>query len=87
MTMSFEALQQAYSLEGLDSMLHRVPPPTFIEVTDRAEAVAMLASKTSECWGAGREIGDTGWIQLATPSPSHNGDHTIVFVCRAELVQ
>jgi hypothetical protein len=66
------------------------PDEKFVEVKSRKDALGDITSKTSCCWGAGfkfSEFGDTGWIQLARPSPLHKGDITTVFVCKESLVK
>lgn len=59
----------------------------FVEVTDKQSALKDIASTASCTWGAGHKFGETGWIQLATPSPEHKGDTSIVFVCKASLLE
>ena len=73
---SFAKLCREYKTEGAG----------FVEITERADALSQINARTSSCWGAGRKIGDSGWIQLATPSAQSRGDLRTIFVCRASLV-
>ncbi len=59
----------------------------FVEITDRAQAISDLESKTSCCWGAGFEYGNSGWIQLASPSKRHRDDKRTIFVCKKTLLE
>jgi len=59
----------------------------FVEVTDKQAALDDIASKASCTWGAGYKFGDTGWIQLATPSKRHKEDIRTIFVCKASLLE
>ncbi len=75
--MTFKQLQKSQCREGAE----------FVEITDKNEALNQINSKTSCCWGAGGKIGDTGWIQLAIPSPRSKGDIRTVFVCKESLIK
>jgi hypothetical protein len=59
----------------------------FVEVTDRQAALNDIKSTASCTWGAGQAFGDTGWIQLATPSKVHKNDIRTIFVCKASLLE
>lgn len=57
-----------------------------VEVTQKDEALAMANSKASCSWGSG-PIGDTGYTQLAAPSPQTKTTKQIVFYCKSELLK
>lgn len=59
----------------------------YVEVTDRESALNDINSKCSMCWGAGAKIGDTGWIQLASPSKRSKNDIRTIFVCKESLIK
>ena len=75
---SFEALKKVFNS----------PTQGLCKVTDKEAALSDINSKTSCCWGAGREIKidgkPTGWIHLAAPSP--NRGFRTYFVCKASLI-
>jgi len=75
-TISFEELCEQYQSKNQG----------FVEITDRQSALNDIASKTSCCWGAGHKFGETGWIQLCSPSIQSKGDTRTIFVCKASLI-
>lgn len=58
----------------------------FVEIADRSEAINQIDSKASCCWGAGQDIDGSGWVQLASPSPSSKNSKRTVFVCKKDLI-
>lgn len=58
----------------------------FVEITDRADALSQINGRTAPCIGAGQRFGQTGWIQLASPSKQHREDTRTIFVCRESLI-
>jgi len=72
----FEELCKQYQPKGIH----------MVEVTERLSALGDIASKCSCTWGAGQKFGDTGWIQLASPSKRHKEDTRTIFVCKASLI-
>jgi hypothetical protein len=70
MAMSLEQLAEAYFSHA-----------NVVEVTDQAEIMKMIESKTSCCWGAGQVIAE-GWVQLCQPSRASENGKTVAFVCR-----
>jgi hypothetical protein len=63
------------------------PGSDVVEITDRADALKDIASKTASCFGAGTPIGDTGWMQLASPSPHKKGVKPTIYVCKTSLLE
>ena len=59
-----------YTIEHLNQAYGR----THVPVTDLAFIREAWESSTSGTWSAGRPIGDSGWIEVAT-------DRTTVFIC------
>ena len=63
------------------------PDERFVEVTNRHRAIDDILSTSSCTWGAGYKFGETGWIQLATPSKHHKEDIRTIFVCKESLLE
>ena len=73
---TFKQLCKEY--QGHDELL--------VEITDREQALKDIRSTASCTWNAGRLLGETGWMQLASPSKVSAKDTRTVFVCLADLV-
>lgn len=56
------------------------------EEIDAERAKDLRQSRTACCWGQG-PIGETGYFQLARPSPQSAGDKRIVVVCKTALLE
>lgn len=58
-----------------------------IKVKSKKQALNDIQSKTSCCWNAGRKLGETGWVQLASPSKMSKNDKRTIFVCLESLIK
>jgi hypothetical protein len=75
--MTLQQLQKTWS----DGMLR------FVEIVDRGEAKKQVDCKCVCCWGSGKKIGDTDWVQLSSPSLRFPAKHRTVFVCKESLIK
>lgn len=57
-----------------------------VEEKDKVQALNLLHSKTSACWGNGPVKG-TEWTVLAQPSKRMSDSIHLVIVCKTELIE